>query len=89
MSSVIDSASSGMLEGLPWLRDFFRREAAESKVEGEHRETAEDTPLDSEQREKGVKRCGENNFNKKVPETTPYSFIERVRTSRGISLYVP
>ena len=49
--------STELREGLSWLREFFRKEAAESKVEEEHRETAQDAPLDSEQREIGVKRC--------------------------------
>lgn len=53
------SSSSGVEGGLAWLRDFFRREAAESKVfMSGNKGTAEgeQEPLDQEQREIGVKR---------------------------------
>eukprot|EP00752_Nemacystus_decipiens_P002195 g2089.t1 len=55
------SVSSGVLEGLAWLKDFFRREAAESKVDvtaggDEGKAEGEQEPLDQEQRELGVKK---------------------------------
>ncbi|CAB1114014.1 unnamed protein product [Ectocarpus sp. CCAP 1310/34] len=53
-------SSGGIEEGLAWLRDFFRREAAESRAEeGATAGDAEreQAPLDQAQREIGVKRC--------------------------------
>lgn len=53
-------SSRGIEEGLAWLRDFFRREAAESKAEASVTvgdAEREQEPLDQAQREIGVKRC--------------------------------
>ncbi|CAN0474666.1 unnamed protein product, partial [Ectocarpus sp. 12 AP-2014] len=52
-------SSGGIEEGLAWLRDFFRREAAESRAEAGATAgdaEGEQAPLDQAQREIGVKR---------------------------------